>query len=123
MGIGLLGCTWIGGVGTEIVVGGDASVEVICEGMVVVVGGSEVAIVGDVVDVVDAAGWGVVVVTESLTVVFEPHAVSPRATRATPATANFLIAWPFMPHRLPPTAPCSSPGGRKRWLPCRGSSD
>jgi hypothetical protein len=84
-------------VGTEMVVGGDTAVEVIWEGKVVVVGGTGVAIVGGDVDVVDVADLEVVVVTVPLTIVFEPHAVSPIATRATPATVVFAIAWPFMP--------------------------
>ena len=110
-GTGLLGSTWIGGVGAEMVVGGDTAVEVVCEGMVVVDGGTVVAIVGGDVDVVGSATLEVVVVTVSLTVVFEPHAVSPSATRTTPTTAIFVIAWPFMPKRLPTTAACSSQEG------------
>ena len=113
----MLGSTWIGGVGTEMVAGDNTAVEVVSEGMVVVVGGTVVAIVGGDIDVVGAAELNVVVVAVFLTVVFEPHAVSPRATRATPANAIFVIALPFMPKRLPTTAPCSSPGGSETLAP------
>ena len=87
----MLGSTCIGGVGTEVVVGGDTAVEVVCQGMVVVVG-IVVSVVGGDIDVVGADNLEVVVVTVSLTVVFAPHAVRTRATRATPATATFVIA-------------------------------
>jgi len=90
----MFGSTWIDGDGAKVVVGGNTAVEAGSEGKVVVggtvvaIGGGDVDVVGSDVDVVGTADLEVVVVTGPFTVVFEPHAVSPRTTSATPRAAR-----------------------------------